>query len=395
MDSTEEHKKPVYRDINLQIVFAVTLMVVLGVSSIAPAFLEIAQGLGIEKKDVGLLITVFTLPGVILTPILGVAADRYGRKKVLVPSLFLFGVAGFLCGFARDFDLLLVLRFLQGIGAASLGSLNITIIGDLYSGRERAAAMGYNASILSIGTASYPFIGGALAELEWYYPFFLPIIAIPIGLAALFYLKSPEPRNEEQLKEYLIAAWQSIKKRKVVGLYTASIFTFIILYGSYLTFFPILVGGRFDASPFIIGLVMSSMSLSTAITSSQLGRLVQIFKEVSLLKIAYVIYAVTLIAIPFAPNIWIILIPALLLGVAQGTNIPNIYTLLAGLAPTEHRAAFMSINGMVLRIGQTIGPFLMGLIYVASGEALGTVFYAGAVFAVLMFALVHLMVSDQ
>lgn len=392
MNSTEENKKrPVYRDTNLQIIFAVTLMVVLGVSSIAPAFLEIAQGLMIEEQDTGMLIVVFTLPGVILTPILGVAADRYGRKKVLVPSLFLFGIAGFLCGFARDFDFLLLLRFFQGVGAASLGSLNITIIGDIYSGRERAAAMGYNASILSIGTASYPFIGGALAELEWYYPFFLPIVAIPIGLAALFHLKSPEPRNEEQLREYLITAWQSIKRRKVIGLYTASIFTFIILYGSYLTFFPILVGKRFEASPLIIGLVMSAMSLSTATTSSQLGRLVQIFKEVSLLKMAYIIYAVALIAIPFAPSIWVILIPALTLGVAQGTNIPNIYTLLAGLAPIEHRAAFMSINGMVLRLGQTIGPFLMGLVYVASGEFVGSVFYAGAVFALAMFVIVHFM----
>ncbi|MFW5935887.1 MAG: MFS transporter [Candidatus Hadarchaeota archaeon] len=392
MNSTEEDQKPVYRDTNLQVIFAVTLMVVLGVSSIAPAFLEIAQGLKIDYQDTGLLITVFTIPGVILTPILGVAADRYGRKKVLAPSLFLFGIAGFLCGFARDFDLLLLLRFLQGVGAASLGSLNITIIGDLYSGKERAAAMGYNDSVLSIGTASYPFIGGALAELEWYYPFFLPIVAIPIGLAALFYLKSPEPKNEEHLREYLIAAWQSIKKRKVIGLFTASIFTFIILYGSYLTFFPNLVGNKFGASPLIIGLVMSSMSLSTAITSSQLGRLVQTFNEVTLLKIAYVIYAVTLIAIPLAPSIWIILIPALFLGVAQGTNIPNIYTLLAGLAPVEHRAAFMSINGMVLRIGQTIGPFLMGLIYVASGDVVAPVFYVGAIFAVAMFALVHIMV---
>ncbi|MFP4558201.1 MAG: MFS transporter [Archaeoglobaceae archaeon] len=392
MNSTEEDQKPVYRDTNLQVIFAVTLMVVLGVSSIAPAFLEIAQGLKIDYQDTALLITVFTIPGVILTPILGVAADRYGRKKVLVPSLFLFGIAGFLCGFARDFDVLLLLRFLQGVGAASLGSLNITIIGDLYSGKERAAAMGYNASVLSIGTASYPFIGGALAELEWYYPFFLPIVAIPIGMAAITHLKSPEPRNEEHLREYLIAAWQSIKKRKVIGLYTASIFTFIILYGSYLTFFPNLVGSKFGASPLIIGLVMSSMSLSTAITSSQLGKLVRTFNEVTLLKIAYVIYAVTLIAIPFAPSIWIILIPALLLGVAQGTNIPNIYTLLAGLAPIEHRAAFMSINGMVLRIGQTIGPFLMGLIYVASGDVVAPVFYVGAIFAVAMFALVHIMV---
>ena len=133
-----ESKNRLYRDPNLQIVFAVTLIMIMGVSSISPAFPEIQTAFGISKPTVGLLIVVFTLPGVLFTPVLGVLADRFGRKKILVPSLLLFGVAGSACFFARDFNLLLTLRFLQGIGAASLGSLNVTIIGDLYSKRQLA-----------------------------------------------------------------------------------------------------------------------------------------------------------------------------------------------------------------------------------------------------------------
>jgi len=62
---------------------------------------------------------------------------------------------------------LVAFRFLQGIGAASLSSLTITIIGDFYSRRHRAAAMGYNASICSIGAAIAPILGGALAALAF------------------------------------------------------------------------------------------------------------------------------------------------------------------------------------------------------------------------------------
>jgi len=165
-----------YFNKNLQVIFSITLTAVLGVASITPAFPRMERDLHISAQDIGLLITVFTLPGVILTPILGVLADRIGRKKILIPALLLFGVAGTSCFFARDFQLLLVFRFLQGIGAASLGSLNVTIIGDLFEGHDRAAAMGYNASVLSIGTASYPAIGGALATIGWYYPFLLPAL---------------------------------------------------------------------------------------------------------------------------------------------------------------------------------------------------------------------------
>jgi len=178
-----ENQSKLYRDPNLQIVFVVTLIVVMGVSSISPAFPEIQEAFGISKPAVGLLIVVFTLPGVLFTPVLGVLADRFGRKKILVPSLLLFGIAGTACFFARDFNLLLTLRFLQGIGAASLGSLNVTIIGDLYSKRQLATAMGYNASVLNIAVPLYLIIGGAMASLAWYYPFALSIIAVPLAFS--------------------------------------------------------------------------------------------------------------------------------------------------------------------------------------------------------------------
>ena len=82
------------------------MIAVLGVASITPAFPKIEKELNISEQEVGLLITVFTLPGVVLTPLLGVLADRYGRKQILIPSLLLFGVAGTLC-FFKDFFLTL------------------------------------------------------------------------------------------------------------------------------------------------------------------------------------------------------------------------------------------------------------------------------------------------
>ena len=383
--------KKLYLDPNLQIIFSVTLMAVLGVASLAPAFPAIAKELAVSEASIGLLITVFTLPGVIMTPVLGVMADRYGRKRILIPSLMLFGIAGVACGFARDFDLLLIFRFFQGVGAASLGSLNLTIIGDLYSGKERPAAMGYNASVLNVGTAIYPALGGALAMLGWYYPFFLPVVAIPIGLVVLFSLNNPEPRNEQSLKIYLNSTWKSIRNRQVLGLFIASIVTFIILYGSYQTFFPILIENTFNVSPIIIGLIMASMALTTAITSSQLGKLVKILPEKTLMRVSFILYALALVSIPYVSDLTTLLIPTMVFGIAHGINIPTIHTILAGLAPMEYRAAFMSVNGMVLRLGQTLGPLIMGTVFVLWGS--DGVFYAGAGFAIGMVVVLMVLVK--
>jgi len=385
-----KNQKPIYLDTNLQIVFAVTLISVIGFVSITPAFPSVIEELNISPQDVGLLISVFTFPGILLTFALGVLADRIGRKKILIPSLMLFGIAGAACGLARDFNLLLVLRFLQGIGAAPLLSLSITIIGDLYSGRERTTAMGYDVSVLNISAASFPSIGGALALLGWYYPFFLPIIAIPVGLLALFSLRIPEPKKEKRLQEYLSDAWQSIKNRQVVGLFVVSTATFIILFGSYLTYFP-LVGDSLGASPFIIGLIMSGRSLAAAFTSLQLGKITRILSEKNLIKVAFILYALALVIIPFVSNLWVLLIPTIIFGIAHGINEPSFHTLLSELAPMKHRAAFMSVNQTVIRLGQTLGPVLMGLIFAIWG--INGAFYAGACFAIVIFALAVIMIK--
>jgi MFS family permease len=384
-------QKKIYLDTNLQIVFGVTLMAVLGVSSIAPAFPKIVQELDISSKAIGLLITVFRFPSILLTPVLGVLADRFGRKKILVPALILFGIAGGACAFARDFKLLLILRFFQGIGAACLGWLSVTIIGDLYSGKERATAIGYNISVLSLGEASYPAIGGALATLGWYYPFILPYIAIPMGLLVFFSLETPELKKEQHLKEYFSNAWRSIRNRRVVELFFASVITFIILSGSYWTYFPVLIGDSFSASPLIIGLIMAMMSLTTAFTSSQLGKLVKVYSEKTLLKTAFILYALALVMIPFIPNLWAFLIPIIIFGIADGMNVTSIHTLLAGLTPMEYRAAFMSVNATVLRLGLTLGPLLMGAIFGVWGIA--SVFYAGASLSIVMFMLMVIMLK--
>jgi len=390
--ASRESETLLLRDPNLHVIFGVTLMAVLGVSSITPAFPQIADQLDLSPGAVGLLVAVFTLPGATLTPVLGVLGDRVGRKRVLVPSLLVFALAGTACGFARDFELLLWLRLLQGMGAAALGALNITIVGDLYSGWRRATVMGYNASVLSIGTAVYPAIGGMLALLGWYYPFFLPVLALPVALLVLWRLKNPEPSREERLSTYLRNTLISIRNPRALGLFLASLVIFIVLYGAYLTYLPFLVRMSFDASPLLIGLLFSATSLATALTSWRLGRLARRFSERNLVRLGFAFYAISMIAIPLAPSVGFLLLPALLFGATNGISIPSILSMLTGLAPAEYRAAFMSVNAMTLRVGQTLGPLIAGVMLQFGGIA--SVYYGNAVLAAATLGVVSMVIKQ-
>lgn len=381
-------EKPLLKDRNLYVIFSITLMAVMGVSSITPAFPKISEELNITKSQVGYLISVFTLPGIILTPFLGVLADRLGRKTILVPALMLFGVAGFLCFFTRDFNWLLLFRFLQGMGAASIGSLNVTLIGDIYAGNKRSTAMGYNASVLSIGTAAYPAVGGALATFGWYFPFLLPLLAIPVGLYIVFFLKNPEPSNNMSLKKYLGNTLRSLWRFKVITVFLGSITFFIIIYGAFLTYFPFLMENRFGTPVYIIGLVMSGTSLAAGISATQLGKLSKRFSYMTLLIFSFILYIVALLTVPYVKHLGLLLIPTIVLGIANGLNMPIMQTIMTGLAPFEYRGAFMSVNGMVLRLGQTLGPIYTGLFYSFAG--LEGAFFSAIIPVVIMIVLIYL-----
>jgi len=379
------------RDRNLAVLFCVTLIVVMGVSSIAPAFPKISQALGISKKETALLITVFTFPGIFLSPFIGVLSDRVGRKKLLVPSLFLFALSGASCALTANFSLLLALRFFQGVGAAALGSLNLTIIGDIYSGEKRIRALGYNSTVLSIGAATYPSLGGAIALLGWNFPFLLSLFAVPVGIAVLCVLKNPEPKMDEHIFDYLKNTMKGVKEPRIYILFAGTLATFILLYGVIFSFFPFYFKEQFNAGPLAIGLLISSISVGTMIGSFNLGRLSETFSSRLLILAGFLMYSFAIVSAMLVSNFVFLALPFFLYGFANGINIPSTQALLAERIPMEYRGAFMSINSTVLRVGQTVGPMLTGAALVFGNSA---VFYASALFSFLVFVFLGLGLSD-
>jgi MFS family permease len=374
-----------YRSPELQAIFGITLMAVLGVSSIAPALPRIAQNLGVSAGEVGLLVTAFTLPGVILTTVAGVLADRYGRLRVLLPGLLLFAIAGTACAFATSLPTLIALRVVQGVGASAVGSINVTLIGDLFVDRQRTTAMGLNASVLSVGTAAYPAIGGALAMLAWSAPFALAALAVPVAILAVRRLHAAPKGEKGDLAIYFGDLWVIVRRRDVLALFFASTAIFVLLYGAYITFLPFLMSDRFGSTPLGIGLLMAGLSAATAVTSANLGRLAGRLGEVGVMRVGFLVFAAGLALIPWAPNVWALAAPAVLLGFAFAATIPIVMVLLTAVAPVDRRGAVMSLNGTVLRLGQTLGPPVMALVHRWAG--IDAVFFVGAVFALFLAAL--------
>ena len=388
MQSDFTNNKNPLQDRNLYIIIGVTLIAIMGGQTIAPILPDLTTVFGVSPREIELVMTVFFIPIGIATPILGLLADRVGIKKVLVPSLLLFAMAGGFSSFAHDFQTLLGWRFLQGLGAASLDSLALTMIAMLFRGKALTTAMSINASVIGISTAVYPLTGGLLGGFSWRYPFLLSVVAFPLVMLVLMVLKLPQKPSTQQktsLKVYLGNTWNSINNRSVLALLLAVCSLFAIQFGAFLTYMPILAGVNLGASGLFNGLLLGSMSLSLALVASQLGWLVKRISEITLIKIAFLIIAIALLITPTVNNAILLIVPGILFGIAQALILPSSQALLAGLAADNARAGFMAVNASVQSFGQAIGPFFAGISYGLWG--MQGVFISSAVLSLSTFGL--------
>jgi MFS family permease len=213
-----------------------------------------------------------------------------------------------------------------------------------------------------------------------------------LGIFVIFGLNNPEPKDHQGIGEYFRRIWKNINQRSVWGLFLVNMLVFVMLYGSYLTYFPILLSERLLASSVQIGLMMSIMSLVTAATSSQLGRINKRFQSRTILLMGAGFYFLSMLSLLISQS-WIqVVVSVIVFGLGHGLLVPSIQNLLVGFASIKERAAFMSVNSMVLRIGQTIGPLLIGVFYAIG--SLQASFIAGAVVALVMFGTIMGMVKN-
>lgn len=283
---------------------------------------------------------------------------------------------------------------MTGVGAASLESLELTLISDLYSGKMLTSAMGFNAAMIGVAATVYPLIGGILGGLSWRYPFLLSVLAFPVALLISQKLKvASKQKNTEKnlnLSIYLKNIWDNIKNPQVFGLLFTVFSLFVIELGAFYTYIPVYAGTHLGASGAEIGIILSGQSIVFALAASQLGFLAKRFSEKSLVLLGFILCGLSLLVTPAIHNTWLLMIPSIIFGVSFALAFPTLQAMLAGIAPEGYRAGFMALNVTVQSLGRALGPLFAGVTYGAWG--MQGVFYASAalsIITVVVFGLLH------
>jgi len=345
-----------WRSRTLYVILACSLMGVMGVSLISPVLPDLRPVFGVTDAQVGLVITAYTLPGIVVTPFVGLVADRFGRRRVVVPLLFLFAVAGVGVAFARTFTQVILLRFLQGIGASALITLAVTLIGDVYDGSRRDAVMGVNGSTIGTGAAFYPLLGGALAGLRWSAPFLFFGVGALVGLFAAVALVEPDAERSTDVRAYLGRLRAVAVLPRALAIFVALFAAFFIFYGAVLTALPLLLRDAYGLGSGRIGVTLSAVALASAAVSSQYGRLSDRLTASQLVAVGFLAYGLGLFGVRLSPSPLAVAGSLLVFGVGFGVVMPSIDTTVVTLVDDDLRAGVMGMRTSVLRLGQTLGP---------------------------------------
>ena len=179
----------IHRNVSLQVIYASSVMMIMGTGVIYPVLPVIAQSLEVPRSQIGLILTVFTLPSIFLAPVIGMLADLKGRKVVLSSCLFLYGLAGLGITFVDSFSSVLVLRALQGVGYAGVMPLTIVLIGDTFTRETETSAQGIKVLLDRAALLVIPIAVGALSALAWQMPFVLYALTIPLAFVTMLWLR--------------------------------------------------------------------------------------------------------------------------------------------------------------------------------------------------------------
>jgi len=223
----------------LSIVYAASISLMMGVNFLQPALPALTVPFGVSDSALSLIMTLFTAPAIVLSPIFGVIADLYGRRLLLAGGLMTFGIFGTAMAFAPSFGWLLAFRTLQGIGFSAVIPLTIVLIGDLLEGEQEIGGQGLKVFLDRVGYMVFPPLGGLLATIAWFWPFVFYILTVPVGFAALLWMPETKGKhNSDGTLAYLGDMLRLTRHPRLVIAFAAGFLRFFLDYG-FLTYFPL------------------------------------------------------------------------------------------------------------------------------------------------------------
>lgn len=356
-----------WRSATVQIILLSTILATFSVALISPGLPVFRNAFGLTDAEASLLLSAILVPGIFLSPIMGLLTDRLGRRRVLVSSLFVWSLAGGAIVLRPVFLIVLALRFVQGTALAGIGITTIALISDIFKDVQRNAVLGVNTAVLSAGAAVFPLVGGALVTVAWNVPFAMYLLGLPVALLAFRVLEEPSGERETRSLVYLRRVTAALSAKEATVLYGSAFMIDFLVFGAVFTTLPFLLAATYGLSPILIGLVVTTGEAASTVAATQNGRLARHLSDYGIITVGFVATGVGLVGAWLAITPLLIAIATLGFGAGWGLALPSIDAGVSDIVPTQFRAGALSFRGSASFLGRAAGPILFTTFAAQSG----------------------------
>ena len=341
-----QREKGVFKPTKLTLVAILlsSMLILMGGAAVAPALNDIKQAFPGDDFLVSLIITLPSLAVAIVGYAVGLAADRFGKVKVLFIALAVFVIAGVVSYFLPSLESILVARFLLGIGIAGITSTVTALIAEYYGGVQRVKVLSYQSAAMGIGVLILEFTGGTLAEISW---------SIPILIMAILSMREPRMSDEDRAEIAEIVSHEKFRKAnyRIVALCYVSIFFCMNLVFLLPTSIPIVLADL-GVSSSIVGLFLGFHGVANAVFSILYRRITVRIPPFRILGMGFLLMGIGFAVLILYPSVPLAIFTLIITGIGVGMIVPSLVNTLAGEVTGSNSGSIMGGYGTCLNFGQ-------------------------------------------
>jgi MFS family permease len=376
-------REPLPRDV--RVLGVVAFFVMLGFGVVIPVLPVFVRGFGVSYIEVGAVISAFAVMRLVVAPVVGRLVDRWGERIVLAVGIGIVAVSSGAVGIATDYPQVLVLRGLGGIGSAMFSVAAMTLIIGVTSPTQRGRAVGFWQGGFLIGGMAGPAVGGLLTTISLTAPFFFYAATLAVAGAVGLVLLRGGGRTEAAETPEDGGMRAVLRDRRFQVASVASLASGWAAMGVRGALVPVLVVEVLHREPAWTGIAFAIAAVVQTIALGPAGRFVDSVGRRPAIVWAFAVGAVTMMAIPFVTDLWM-LIGLLVVYAVAAAFIGTAPSALMSDAAGGRRGTPVAVFQASADVGSIVGPLAAGALldafsYPAAFASAAVLMLAASLFA--------------
>ena len=371
-------------------IFITILINMIGFGIIMPVMPDLVmeitgEGRASAARWGGLLSMAYAVMQFIMMPIIGSLSDRYGRRPIILGSLFAYSLDFLIMALAPSMAALFAARILAGSFAATFSTSN-AYIADISTPEKRAANFGLVGAAFGLGFIIGPALGGLIGdEFGHRAPFFavaaLGLLNFAYGFFFLPETLAPENRRQfEWRRANVFGAFRNFRQYPVILPIAVAIFLYQLAHWTFPSVWAYYAGLKFAWSAKQIGLSLMAVGLASAVVQGGVTRVIlPIIGERKAAFVGAAIAIITYCGYGFASEGWMVY-PLIAVGSLAGFTTPALQSIMSHTVPADAQGQLQGAIGSINGVSMIIGPLMMTQIFSAFSRPEASMNFPGASF---------------